>query len=86
MPGGNGKSGLAAFLATWGLFDAPRERQVLTVASDERQARHVWNAARRIVELNPELAERVQTFQDRLYLPHSDSVLAPLPAEGAASQ
>lgn len=84
---GNGKTALAAVLALYGLFaDEQEGAQVLVVASDERQARHVFNAARRMIELEPRLAEQVQVFQDRIYLPCSDSTLAPLPAEPAALQ
>ncbi len=84
---GNGKTGLAAVMAMYGLFaDEVEGAQVLTVASDERQARHVFNACRRMVELDPRLAERCQVFQDRIYVPHTDSTLAPLPAEPAALQ
>jgi len=87
LPRGNGKTTLAACLALYGLFaDGEEGAQVLTVASDERQARHVFNAARRMIELNPALAEQVQVFQDRIYVPHTDSTLAPLPAEPAALQ
>jgi phage terminase large subunit-like protein len=87
MPRGNGKTGLAAVLALYGLFaDEQEGAQVLTVASDERQARHVFNACRRMIELDERLAERVQVFQDRIYVPHTDSTLAPLPAEPAALQ
>jgi len=87
MPRGNGKTGLAAVLALYGLLaDEQEGAQVLTVASDERQARHVFNACRRMVELDERLSERVQVFQDRLYVPHTDSTLAPLPAEPAALQ
>lgn len=87
MPRGNGKSTLAACLALYGLFaDQVEGAQVLTVASDERQARIIFNAARRMVELNELLAERVQVFQDRLYVPHTDSMLGPLPAEPSALQ
>ncbi len=87
MPRGNGKTGLAAVLALYGLFaDEQEGAQVLTVASDERQARHIFNACRRMIELNDRLAERVQVFQDRIYVPHTDSTLAPLPAEPAALQ
>lgn len=87
MPRGNGKTTLAACLALYGLFaDGVEGAQVLTVASDERQARHVFNAARRMIELNENLAEQVQVFQDRIYVPATDSVLAPLPAEPAALQ
>jgi phage terminase large subunit-like protein len=86
LPRGNGKTTLAAMLAVWGLFDGPEGAQVLTVASDERQARLVWNAARRMIELNPVLAEQVQVFQDRIYCPHHDGTLAPLPADAASLQ
>ena len=87
MPRGNGKTGLAAVLALYGLFaDEQEGAQVLTVASDERQARHIFNACRRMIELDERLAERVQVFQDRIYVPHTDSTLAPLPAEPAALQ
>ncbi len=87
IPRGNGKSTLAAALGLYGLLaDDVEGAQVLCVASDERQARIVFNAARRMVELNPQLAERVQVFQDRLNLPGSDSTLAPLPAEPGALQ
>ena len=84
---GNGKSSLAAFLALWAFVDGPEGAQVLCVGGvSERQARHVFNAARRMVELNPDLAERVQVFADRLYMPHHDATLAPLPADADALQ
>ena len=87
IPRGNGKSTLAAALGLYGLFaDGVEGAQVLCVASDERQARIVFNAARRMVELNPLLEERCQIFQNRLYVPHTDSMLYPLPAEMAALQ
>jgi len=33
-----------------------------------------------MIELSPELSARVQVFADRMYLPQSDSTIAPLPA------
>lgn len=87
MPRGNGKSGLAAALALYALLaDGEQGGQVLVVASDERQARIVYGAARRMVELDSRLAERVQVFSDRLYVPGTDSTMMPLPAEPAALQ
>lgn len=87
MPRGNGKSGLAAVLGLYALLaDEVEAAQVLIVASDERQARIVFNAARRMIELSPLLAEHVQIFRDRLYVPATDSMLMPLPAEPAALQ
>ncbi len=52
IPRGNGKTALAAFLAAYALFaDDVEGAQVLCVASDERQAGHVFNAVRRMIEL-----------------------------------
>ena len=87
VPRGNGKSALAAFLAAYALFaDDVEGAQVLCVASDERQAGIVFNAVRRMVELNPLLAEQVQVFRDRIRVPRTDSELRPLPAEPGALQ
>src|SRR5690625_3668227 len=87
MPRGNGKSTLAAVFALYGLFaDGVESAQVLIVASDERQARIVFNAAKRMIELNSELKSRVQAFQDRIYVPNTASELRPLPAEPNALQ
>jgi len=87
MPRGNGKSGLAAVLALYALLaDDEPSAQVLIVASDERQARIVFNTARRMIQLEPRLSERVQIFANQLYVPHTDSVLMPLPAEPGALQ
>lgn len=87
MPRGNGKSALAAVFALYGLFaDEIEGAQVLIVASDERQARIVFNAAKRMIELNSELSSRVQVFQDRIVVPNTASELRPLPAEPGALQ
>lgn len=87
MPRGNGKSGLAAVLALYGLFadDVPGA-SVLIVASDERQARIIFNSCKRMIELEPRLAEQCQIYQDKIYVPATDSELRPLPAEPAALQ
>lgn len=87
VPRGNGKSTLAAVVGLYGLFaDGVEGAQVLVVASDERQAGIVFNLARRMVELNPALAEQVQLYKDRIYVPGTDSELRPLPAEPDALQ
>src|SRR6266542_599003 len=85
LPRGNGKSTLAAALALWALVDGPEGAEVPIVAGvSERQARIAFNTARRMVELEHALAERIQIFQDRLYMPHHDASLSPLPAEADA--
>ena len=87
LPRGNGKSTLAAALALYGLFaDDIEGAQVLVVASDERQARIVFNTARRMIELDDRLAEQCKIFADRIWIPATDSTMAPMPAEPAALQ
>jgi phage terminase large subunit-like protein len=74
-------------MGLYGLFaDEQVGAQVLCVASDERRARHVFNACVRMIELESRLAEQVQVYSDRIYVPATDSVLRPLPAEAAALQ
>jgi len=84
LPRGNGKSALAAALALAEMFVGPDSAEVLCVASDMRQAMIVLRMAKRMVELNPDLAERVQVYADKLVLPENDATLLPLPAEPGA--
>lgn len=84
IPRANGKTMLAAGLGVAELFVGPPSAEVLVVASDQRQANITLKYARRMVELNPLLADRVQVYADRLYLPENDATLLPLPAEVGA--
>lgn len=84
IPRANGKSALAAALAVAELFCGPESAEVLVVASDERQARIVLNAAKRMIELHPELAERAQIYADKIVVPHSNASMIALPADPAA--
>ncbi|SOX52571.1 43 terminase large subunit [Mycobacterium ahvazicum] len=60
IPRANGKTMLAAALALAELFVGPPSAEVLVVASDQRQANITLRYAKRMVELNRVLAERVQ--------------------------
>ncbi|BCP05630.1 hypothetical protein MINTM019_30860 [Mycobacterium paraintracellulare] len=75
---------LAAALGLAEMFVGPPSAEVLVVASDQRQANITLRYAKRMVELNPVLEERVQVYADRLYLPENDATLLPLPAEPGA--
>ena len=87
IPRGNGKSALAAVLALYGLFaDDVESAQVLVVASDERQASIVFKAAARMIEMDERLAEQVQMYRDRIYVPNTGSEMRPLPAAVDALQ
>lgn len=86
MPRGQGKTVLCSALATFGLFEGVEGAQVIAVASDQRQADILRRTAARMIELSPELSARAQVFQDRIVVPHTDSVLTALPAEPDALQ
>lgn len=84
IPRANGKTMLAAALGLAEMFVGPPSAEVLVVASDQRQANITMRYAKRMVELNPVLAERMQVYADRIYLPENDATLLPLPAEPGA--
>ena len=84
IPRANGKTSLAAMLAVAELFVGPASAEVLVVASDQRQANITLRLAKRMIELNPELAERAHIYRDRIEVPENDSSLVPLPAEPGA--
>lgn len=87
LPRANGKSALAAALAVYHLFgERIASPQVLCIASDERQAGIVFGLARRMIELEPRLAERCHIYRDHIKVPHNDGEMRPLPAQAAALQ
>lgn len=83
----NAKSTLAAIIALYALVaDEEEGAEVYALAGDERQARVVWNIARRMVELSPELRAVIQIYKDRLVHEATDSVFEPLSAEADLRQ
>ncbi len=85
----NGKSGLAACLALFGLFaDAEQGegRSVVIVSTDERTAKHLFDTCARMVELDARLFGCCQVFQKRILHPASGSSLEVLPATAARLQ
>lgn len=85
MPRGQGKTTFSAALALHALFDdTVHDPEVLAVASDERTATILLDTARRMVELNPLLADRVVPYKDRLVCPMTSGVLRALPSTESA--
>lgn len=81
LPRANGKTALAAALAVAELFAGPPSAEVLVVATDQRQANICLRMARRMIELNPDLAERAQVYADRIVVPETDATMIALPAD-----
>lgn len=81
LPRGQGKSTLVAALGLYNFFEGGEGAVVCVVATDERQAGIIFNIARRMVELDEELAQRVQPFRHHLHIPGRDAQFHCLPAE-----
>lgn len=84
LPRGQGKSTLVAALGLFELMLGGEGASVVVVAVDERQAGIVFGTARRMVEMHPELASRVQVYRDRLEVPARGATFMALPASPAA--
>lgn len=84
LPRANGKTALAAMLAVADLFVGGESPEVLVVATDQRQANITMNMARRMIELNPELAERAHIYKDRIVVPETNGTMIALPADPGA--
>jgi phage terminase large subunit-like protein len=82
LPRGQGKTSLTAILALYELLAGPEGAQVVVVATDERQAGLTFRIATRMVELHPELEQRVQLYHDHMTVPVRGSSFYVLPAIG----
>lgn len=87
LPRGNGKTALAAVLALYGLYaDEVESPQVVIVAANEDVAGHVMKAARRMIELSPELAARTHLLKDSIRTPLNNGELMTAASTVAALQ
>jgi phage terminase large subunit-like protein len=80
LPRGQGKTSLTAVLALYELLAGADGAQVVVVATDERQAGLTFRIAVRMVELHPELEQRVQLYHDHMTVPARGSSFHVLPA------
>jgi phage terminase large subunit-like protein len=80
LPRGQGKTSLTAVLALYELLAGAEGANVVVVATDERQAGLTFRIATRMVELNPELEQRVQLYHDHMTVPARGSSFHTLPA------
>ena len=87
LPRGQGKTTL---LAATGLYSLAAERvegtSVVVVAVTEQQAQILFSTARRMVELNEALSDRIVIYRDRLVIPSIDATMQVLPASESALQ
>lgn len=77
----NGKSALGAGLALHGLVAGPAGGEVYSCAADKEQARIVFGTARRMVEMEPDLADAIKLYKDTMEVKATGTVYRVLSAE-----
>ncbi len=76
---GNGKSSLIAGIGAYALIaDHEYGAQVYCAATKEDQARIVWESAKKMIEISPELSGEVEGFKRSLFCPQLGSKFQPL--------
>lgn len=84
LPRGNGKSGLIAAVALWHLMSWGDGARVLVVAQNDSSAKRLLRTASRMVELSPELSERLKVTKDQISYPATDSAFLAVASEQSA--
>lgn len=82
----NGKSSLTAALGIYGLMTGPQGGEVYSCAAEKEQARIVFGTARRMVELEPELAGAVKLYRDVIEFVETGSIYRVLSAEAYSKE
>lgn len=77
----NGKSGLGAGMALGGMLLGPQGGEVYSCAADRKQAGIVFDTAKRMVELEPELGRAIKVYRDVLEVPATGTTYRALSAE-----
>lgn len=77
----NGKTGLVAPIALYGLLLGGEGAEVYSCAADRDQAKLVFGAAKRTVDLVPELGGRLRLYRDVIEDPKTGSVYRALSSE-----
>jgi phage terminase large subunit-like protein len=77
----NGKSGVGAALGLGGLVLGPQGGEVYSCAADKQQAKVVFDTARRMVKMDPELSQLLKVYRDVIEFEKTGSVYRALSAE-----
>jgi phage terminase large subunit-like protein len=86
MPRKNGKSALGSGIALWGLFCGPDGGEVYSCAGEREQARIVFGAAKRMIEMDPELSGLAKLYRDAVEIPSTGSIYRVLSAEAYSKE
>jgi phage terminase large subunit-like protein len=66
LPRKNGKSALGSSMGLYGLAMGDYGSEIYSCAADKEQARIVFNVAKRMVEMDPELSKKIKIYRDML--------------------
>lgn len=86
MPRKNGKSALGSGLALFWLLFGPEGGEIYSCAAEKEQAKIVFGMARRMVELEPELAEHITLYRDVMEVKSTGSIYRALSAEAYSKE
>jgi phage terminase large subunit-like protein len=81
LPRKNGKSALGSSFGLHGLVMSTEGAEVYSCAADKDQARIVFNVAKRMVELDPELSAMIKVYRDALEYTDKGSIYKVLSSE-----
>lgn len=86
LPRKNGKSAWLSAIALEHLVFGPAGGEVYSCAADRQQARIVFGAAKRMVELQPELSDILQVYRDAIYNPKTGSTYRVLSSDAGLQE
>ena len=86
LPRKNGKSAWLSSLALEHLVLGPTGGEVYSCAAEKEQAKIVFGTAKRMVEMQPELSDILETYRDSIYNPKTGSVYRALSAEAFSKE
>jgi len=90
LPRKNGKSALGSSMGLYGLITGDDGSEVYSAAVDKEQARVVFNVAKRMVELDPELDDRqggiLRIQRDSILYPEKNSIYKVLSSEAITKE
>lgn len=86
LPRKSGKSALGSGIALYGLLLGGRGSEVYSAATDREQARIVFNTAKAMVEMSPELASQVKVYRDAIEVPDTGSVYRVLSSDSSRQE
>lgn len=86
VPRKNGKSQLFSAIGLWHLLEGPIGGEVYAVAGTKDQARLIFGVAKRMVEMEPELAQTLTLFKDAIEYGETGSVFRVMSSEAGYAE